>query len=205
MNSNDKKVTFAGFGILLVMIISAVALGSNTSQGEEGTSSTPADILDDFTLNRTTESFSGELQEGAAQTFEIDLQGGLLKNLTATLTWEDESELAGRPRIRRYENQPDTFSLSVSDVEGNNTDEDSGSNPMDGEGEISARISNEDQELVRLLDTEYQGEVWSVDVTMVTSGGWTPMIGIIGFNDGGNSFSLVVDYEYYDISELRGD
>ena len=196
MNSNDKKVTFAGFGILLVMIISAVALGSNTSQGEEGTSSTLADILDDFTLNRTTESFSGELQEGAAETFEIDLQGRLLKNLTATLTWEDESELSGRPRIRRYENQPDTFSLSVSDVEGNNTDEDSGSNPMDGEGEISARISNEDQELVRLLDTEYQGEVWSVDVTMVNSGGWTPMIGIIGFNDGGNSFSLVVEYEY---------
>ena len=205
MNSNDKKVTFAGFGILLVMIILAVILGSNTSQGEEGTSSTPEDFLDDFTLNRTTKSFSGELAEGAVQTFEIDLEGGLLKNLTATLTWEDESDLGGRPRIRRYENQPDSFSLSVSDIEGNNTDEDSGANSVGGQGEVSARIAIGDTEIVKLLDTGYQGEIWSVDVTMVSSGGWTPMIGIIGFTDGGNSFSLVVEYEYYDISELRGD
>jgi hypothetical protein len=66
-------------------------------------------------------------------------------------------------------------------------------------------ITNEDKDLVSLLDTEYNGEVWSVDVTMVSAGAWTPMIGFIGFTDEGNSFSLVVEYEYYEISEIRGD
>ena len=205
MNSNDKKVTFAGFGILFIMLITAVIFGSNASEGEEGTPSLPADILSRYTMNRTTDSKSGDLAAGASQTFDFDLTGKLLRNITARVTWQDEQDLPGRPRIRRYENRPDTFALTLSDMEGNITDENSGSNPQGGEGEVEVKVTIGDEELVTLLDSEYDGEVWSVEVTMVDAGMWAPNIGLIGFTDPGNSFSLVVEYEYYELSMLRGD
>ncbi len=205
MNSNDKKITFVGFGVLFLMIITALVFGSNVSEGEQGRSSLSADILKDYPINRTTESFSGDLNAGASQTFEIDLSGKLLKNISATLTWSDEQDLAGRPRIRRYDNQPDTFSLSVSDLEGNITDEGSASNPQGNEGTVTVMITNDDADLVMLLDGGYEGETWAVDVTMVDAGMWAPRIGVIGFTDNGNSFSLVVEYEFYEILELRGE
>ncbi len=205
MNSNDKKITFVGFGVLFLMIITALIFGSNISGGEEGRSSLPEDILKGYPMNTTTESYSGDLNAGASQTFELDLAGKLVKNITATLTWTDEQDLSGRPRIRRYDNQPDTFSLSVSDVEGNITDKDSASNPQGNEGTVTAMITNEDSDMVQLLNGDYQGETWSVEVTMVDAGMWAPRIGVIGFTDNGNAFSLVVEYEFYELSELRGD
>jgi hypothetical protein len=205
MNSNDKKVTFAGFGILLIMIISALIFGSNATEGEQGKTSLAGDVFKDFQVNRTTESFSGELDQGASHTFSIDLSGKLLKNITATLTWTDESDLPGRPRIRRYENNPDTFSLEISDENGTHVESASGSNPQGREGDIRAKLAVNNSALAELFETEYDGETWTVDVTMVTAGGWSPQIGFIGFTDPGNSFSLVVEYEFYDIKLIRGE
>jgi len=205
MNSNDRKVTFAGIGVLLVMLISALLFGSNASGGEGGGGSSTTDILLGYVLYTDKVSFSGDLSEGSSETQEMDLSGMLVKNISVTLTWTDESKPPGRPRIRQYTNAPDTFSVSISDMSGNRTSSDTGANPPGQEGSISLQLSIPDEDLLKLLDEDYQGEVWTVLVSMEDAGNWAPRIGIIGFNDPGNSYSLVVDYEYYKLAEIRGE
>jgi hypothetical protein len=205
MNSNDKKVTFLGIGVLFAMLLIAVIFGSNASGGGDDDDRDPDDPFGKFTLYTERFSDSGDLQEGASQMSDMDLNGKLVRNVTATVTWTDETDPPGRPRIRQYTNQPDTFSLSMSDTGGNFSGSDQGANAQGQQGEVMVQISIEDQVLTEMLDQGYEGAMWSAEVTMVEAGIWTPRLGVLGLTDPGNSYSVVIEFEYYDIVEIRGD
>ena len=92
MNSNDRKVTFAGIGVLLVMLISALLFGSNASGGEGGGGSSTTDMLLGYVLYTDKVSFSGDLSEGSSETQEMDLSGMLVKNISCLLYTSDAAD-----------------------------------------------------------------------------------------------------------------
>lgn len=202
MNSNDKKVTFFGIGVLILMLGLSLLFGSNATGGEGRGNGHGMDPFKDNTLYSETIKLSGDLDEGATSTHDIDTAGKLIKNLTAKLTWEDESDLPGRPRIRQYNNQPDTFGMTISDISGNFSEEGTGTNPEGSEGTIELDLSINNTVLKDMVNSETS---WTISVDMVSAGMWSPRIGIIGFTDPGNAYDLDVTIEYYDLVEIVGE
>lgn len=202
MNSNDKKVTFLGLGILFMMILVSVIFGSNASSSEEGGGGSNEAPFAEMNLMNGNEKSPGELDVGASDQKNVDMEGVLIRNITATVTWQDESSIPGRPRIRQYTNQPETFSLSISDSTGNFSMRSSGSNPVGGQGEVTVEISLTDEDLLQMMEMDNIVSSWVIEVTLDESGGWTPRFGMIGIADGSNAYSLDIDYEYYDILKM---
>jgi len=185
----------AGIAVLVVMLATSFVLGENV-RTRSPTTTPPGTQFLKYPIVTETKSLSGELTEGATSEEPLALSGLLIKNISATLTWEDENDPPGRPRIRRYENQPDTFALAV---QGMNVSKDaSGSNEQGGSGTVEVKIMFTTEELAKIYKAGTSGN-WTATVTLQTAGIWTPMIGIIGLTDPGNSYSLVIEYEYYDM------
>jgi len=199
MNSNDKKVTFFGFGILFLMLFISVIFGSNASSSEDGGRSSSDSPFMDMTLSNGDQKSSGELDEGASNQIDIMVEGGIVKNITVTLTWNDENSIPGRPRVRQYTNQPEDFSVSVSDSTDNFTKSGSGSNSVGDQGEIVVEISLADEDLAPFIDMETLLSTWMVEVTLENSGAWTPRLGVVDISDGSNQYSLEIEYEFYDV------
>ena len=190
MNRNDSIVSAFGLGVFLLMMVIAVVGGSNSA------GSTPPPYNPYWfagkPLQTETKSASGDLAEGASDTVALDMTGRLVRNITATLTWQDETDPPAR-RLREHTNNPDSFTMVITN--GNQSDSASGANPQDGEGSLTAGFSFTDQELAQLSNAS-----WTVTITMDNAGIWLPKIGVgvIGLTDPGNAYSLSVGYEYYD-------
>jgi hypothetical protein len=141
------------------------------------------------------------LSVGETYTITISEEiGQIIKNFTARLSWSDESDPPGRPRLRRYENQPDTFSLRIMAPDGNSSDV-QGQNSIGGTGDLEIRESFEDDYLSQLMEEGIVGQGnWTIDITLTSSGIWTPVLGpgVLGLSDGANEYSLSVEFEYYD-------
>ena len=206
MNRYDKMVRNVGIGIFVLMLVTSIIFGSNQASSRSGSQNPMDNILQGMPLQRSTAGDTGDLRVGETYTLTISQQPGeLIKNLTAKLSWTDESDPPGRPRIRRYENQPDTFSLRVILPDGNSSD-DQTANPMGGTGLLEITGSLEDLYLIEVLNSNRAGEGnWTIEVSLVSTGMWTPVLGpgIIGLTDNANGFSLAVDYEYYDLESAE--
>jgi len=207
MNKNDRLVRNVGIGVFLLMLLTSIifgGMGGSTGSDEGGDDK---DFLKGLILKRGTTAREEELAESGSIEIEIEEIGIIIKNMTVKLSWTDESEPPGLPRLRRYENQPDSFSVQLTESNGNTTTE-RGTNPMGSPGTIEISVSLEDSELGELYRAGASGNgTWSVEVTLVDCGMWTPVLGpgIIGLTDSGNGFSLSIDYEYYDISGDEGE
>jgi hypothetical protein len=201
MNRYDKVVRNFGIVILILMIGSSVVLGSNdVEKGSSGSSEGPK-VFEGVPLQRSTTAESGRLSVGETYTITISEEiGQIIKNFTARLSWSDESDPPGRPRLRRYENQPDTFSLRIMAPDGNSSDV-QGQNSIGGTGDLEIRESFEDDYLSQLMEEGIVGQGnWTIDITLTSSGIWTPVLGpgVLGLSDGANEYSLSVEFEYYD-------
>jgi hypothetical protein len=117
----------------------------------------------------------------------------VIRSINVTLTWSDESDIR---RLRLYENQPDTFSVSIIDPEGKVLKEKSGSNPRNGEGRIDIPFQMDDETMISYKDA---GD-FTVEVTLTESGNYEPRLGgsVLVINDGANSFDLVVEVRSYE-------
>ncbi len=200
MNKNDKLVRNVGIGVFILMLtLSFLMSGSGDSEGS-GVSINVKNPFEGIPLQKTTASDSGSLPASRSFIMEISEEGSMIKNVTARLSWTDESSPPGLPRVRRYENQPDTFSLHIIAPDGNSTDV-RGKNPAGGSGDLEVIFSLEDEVLAQLMEQSNE-TAWSVMVTMEDAGMWKPMLGpgLIGLTDSGNDFSLSVDYEYYNMA-----
>jgi hypothetical protein len=201
MNRYDKVVRNIGIAILILMIGSSVVLGrNNVDEGSSGSSEGPM-VFDGVPLQRSTAAESGRLSVGETHTITISEENGqIIKNFTARLSWSDESSPPGRPRLRRYENQPDTFSLRIMAPDGNSSDV-QGQNSIGGTGDLEIAESFDDDYLSQLMEDEIVGNGnWTIDITLTSSGMWTPVLGpgVLGLSDGVNEYSISVEFEYYD-------
>lgn len=159
-------------------------IGSSGNSGED----LPRELRD-FVEIQTKSNMPGDLNEGSSSQMTIEnTEDRVLKSFNYRLTWKDETDPPGRPRVRRYDNQPDEFSVRVLSPEGNSTVlaiSDGSSGTLTGSHELN--------------NSEIQGSFrtgnFTIEVTLINAGDWTPSIGIglVGLNDPGNSYELVLD------------
>jgi hypothetical protein len=202
MNRYDKIVRNIGILILILMIGSSWVLGNNNVEESTSGNAEGSKIFEGIPLQRSTAAESGSLSVDETYTLSISEETGqIIKNFTARLSWSDENDPPGRPRVRRYENQPDTFSLRVMAPDGNSSD-DQGQNTIGGTGDLEITRSFEDEYLSQLMEDGIAGNGnWTIDVTLTSSGIWTPVLGpgVLGLSDGVNDYSLSIEFEYYDL------
>lgn len=200
LKKNDTIVGSFGAGVFLVMMVSAL-VGGTDIVGPPTPPDDPGWWVDQPLL-KGTDTEPGQLAAGASMTKEYGSMDTIIRTINATLTWSDETDPPAR-RIRRHENQPDAFTLTIGTA--NRSTSDSGSNPQGGEGRIAVSLTFTDNELYDMGG--YQNI--SVTVSLDTTGIWLPVIGLgqVGLKDDGNAFDLLIEYDYYQlelISEGQG-
>jgi len=161
------------------------------------TSGTSGDTvnLGSYVIEEETITKSEYLSEGNFFTipFTSEEQKYLTK-LTVNLTWTDEPDIQ---RLRLYENQPDTFSVEVNGP--NTTASDSGANPRDGQGEISAAISIPSGDIPGIISTEGHNYTVAVLITMVEADNYLPRAGAgaVGLLDEGNQCDFEITIAWF--------
>ena len=143
----------------------------------------------DFVEMRGTISTSSEITERSNEPFRIIAnESKVIKKLSIRVTWEDET---GRPtRLRTYQNQPDTFSVTLVYPDGNSTH--IGEND---DGTITGDVPFNETEMMRLYDL---GD-FSLVVSCVEAGDWEPRLylGILpAIPDTGNVVDIQIEETY---------
>ncbi|MGA1822007.1 MAG: hypothetical protein ACMUIG_05725 [Thermoplasmatota archaeon] len=201
MNKHDRVVLVTGIIVVAAMLLSAFALGSNESAS--GAVDNIANRWFDKMETKIESFSSSSLMTGAGQTdsHEIDGSERAIKNITATVTWQDEADIQ---RVRMYQNQPDQFSVEIFNTTGASVASATGRNDRaanGGTGEITAEVSLDEEELDRLMDSGN----WMVEVTLDSIGDYEARLGIglwpITPEDTGNEYEIKIDVEYYDLAE----
>ena len=114
----------------------------------------------------------------------------VIQKISITVTWEDESE-PPQPRIRRYQNQPDSFTGTLIWPDDNNT-------PLqeDFEGRLSLDLSLSDEQVEEMFG---MGD-FLLRITCTSAGDWEALIrpfDILTLPDDGNSVSINIDVTYW--------
>lgn len=206
--SRNGKVTGAGLtGVTIIVLVlifgTTSALGFKSydvltvTEGDQE----PSGEFDLEQYNSINENVidSMYLDEGGSQNYFLNSSSkNVIQRVRITVQWTDEAEPPAS-RIRPYENQPDTFNVSI---EGENLSTSSSkSNPMGGSGTITLDAD---------LDNNYLNEVMgqfniTVTVEMQDAGMWVPSIGpgIIGLSDSGNEYNIKIELSRLQSSDFR--
>lgn len=179
--------------VLVVLVLGTVIAGIPVNAPATEAESGDPDVFDTtgYSEMEETHSESNEmLPEGESTIYSFESSAEkVLIGLDVTLTWEDEDEKPGRPTIRRYTNQPDTFSVGVNGA--NISVEGTDSNVVNQAGTIILNFN-----IPEANYTAINGEFGvDVTVTMVDAGMWTGF-GILGFTDPGNGYDIQVGLKY---------
>lgn len=191
----DKKgVSIVAIGLIPVVLISTFTLGSYTfyppvEKEEEEWVFDPNDynIIAGF-----SDEITGSLQDGGSDTPTISIQleeGQYLQSITCKLTWRDETD----PNAL-LENQPDEFSLSVSDESNEHSDSGQTANSHGSEGSITIGFDFEHHTEDSLNGT---GD-WEVEITLESCGDSEGRLAIWTQPDNSNSYTLEITTEVYD-------
>jgi dipeptide/tripeptide permease len=136
-------------------------------------------------------SSSGHSDENTDTTFEVEVPGSNMVNVTFTLKWTDEPDI--RRLVRVYENQPDEFGLEVTAPNGTVEISSLVKNPPGAEGSVSVSVK---------LDPGKPGEdsnpgPFSVTVRCGTCGDLTNPYSATLYTDTGNDWELEISHTYY--------
>ncbi|MDG6224198.1 MAG: hypothetical protein QCI82_01655 [Candidatus Thermoplasmatota archaeon] len=207
MKGYDRYVVISGTVFLFMIVITSLMFGANVG-GDGGDRPVEKGYLEPLELKKETISNVGQLDEGIEDLITIAQTGKAIRNVSAVLTWVDESDRPGMPRLRRYENQPDTFELRTQPPVGNGSSQ-TAQNPVNSEGRIELSHSHTLDELYTMIDEARSSQNstlpdWELAVKLVSAGNWVPVLPpkFIGYIDDSNSYILEVTIEYYDISGL---
>jgi membrane protease YdiL (CAAX protease family) len=119
-------------------------------------------------------------------------EGKYVKSVSATLTWTDEPDR--RNFLRTYENNPDTFSMTISGLNITATQE--GTNIYGQEGSITATIDIPTDDIQSAVDELMGNYEVTLDITMVDAGGFFTRFGVFGYSDTGNDYNYEISVVY---------
>lgn len=174
---------------LVLIVIATMAMGTQDFMLLVPTGPPPSqDTFDISTWEgmEETRQGSGQLQEGASFEDVLTTQEEMLiRSVSLELRWTDEQDIR---RIRLYENQPDTFSLTIVGPDPNMTKTMTGENTRGGDGILSVDMSFSDDDIRSFMDEG--GYNVSYTITLVETGMYLPRLGpgFIGLIDSGNSY-----------------
>jgi hypothetical protein len=196
---NDKPITttsaiLAAFCVVIMVMLMGVtaALGETdlsklSTAIQEDTGGNELGKLDSFMELSENLTGTGMLNEGQSDT--IAVTSGLdkyISKITVTMTWTDE------PDNTPYENQPDTFSVTITGP--NSSDEISGSNAIGGSGTITKEFGFTYSEVAELISTE--GDEYGITclITLEEAGNQEgPFIGLFEQEDSQNAYDYTVE------------
>lgn len=195
----DKKTTvFACMLLIPVILISTFSMGALTFYGpEEDEEEIPPFIAENYNIiPGISDDFGGNLNEGGTtpETFNAEMEeNNFMQSITFELRWQDEEDIkrVGVSPLT-WENQPDEFSLTVTQGE-NFTKTDRGSNTHGSEGSITITF---DFEHDNIESTNGTGE-WLIEITLVNCGDFTNPPLPTTYPDSSNSFDLSITTEIY--------
>jgi len=180
------------FCVMVCALLMVAAIGAGVIYEEDTSDGDSDSVIDLSGYEESSETLSGggTLDEGQSEMVPVTSENGsYIKSVTVTLTWTDEPD--ERIFIRTYENQPDTFSVTVSGPNGSLvTQEDS--NPPGGQGTITATLSFEREEIEMILMNDTTPYDLSVEITLVSAGN-KETIGLIALTDNSNEYSYSID------------
>jgi hypothetical protein len=188
--------------VAFCVVICAVLMGITLAVGETDLSkmvqtSEEAEGVDVGFLETLVESSeirtdSAFLSEGAESVYTNQSEKDkYFKQVQVTITWTDEPDSGGI--FLSYENQPDTFTIVIDGP--NASVEKSGSNPIGGEGRVSAELSFTLEELAEIISSE--GEEYEVTITiiMTEAGNQEHPLGLeqLEIEDEGNNYTYEIE------------
>ncbi|MEA3557722.1 MAG: CPBP family intramembrane glutamic endopeptidase, partial [Candidatus Thermoplasmatota archaeon] len=192
----------AGVTFLVLVLIfgttSAFGFDSESVLSRTSENSAPSGEFDLQEYNMADETIldSMNLDEGQSSEYALNSSSkNVIDSVKVTIRWDDESQIPVN-RLRPYENQPDTFNLTIMGQNISAIAE--ASNPPGGTGSIILEVD---------VQKDYLNEVMghfnlTVTVTMKNAGMWVPTIGpgIIVLTDHGNEYDISIE-----ISRLQSD
>ncbi len=197
--------------VVAIVIVAAVGLLAfrGGEDGDDG-GSTPSVSLADMSTFEQTVTSSNYLEEGenlaldaVAETLWGELEGGTVCFFNAVyvhVSWTDEPDQG--LLINRWENQPDTFQLVVSDREGLDEVSDVASNPRGGLGDLEliwapsgtwVGVGNSSLVAPDDVDVAWNDEV-TISIFMEEAGDFESPLGRTQA-DAGNGFSVTIEIE----------
>ncbi|MFO8050552.1 MAG: hypothetical protein R6V01_02495 [Thermoplasmatota archaeon] len=161
----------------------------------EGQDDFDPSFLKEYDDQVSVSSADGHLSEGSS--FDLIVEASdtrLIRKIDVSLDWTDEKNPPGI-RLRNYENQPDSFRITISHPDGNRTvigESDSGA--------LSGSIEFTDQDIERLYD---MGN-FTVTVTLVQAGDWEANFGFgfLSMEDDGNDYSIEINENFLSPKEM---
>ena len=134
---------------------------------------------------------SDRANENSNTPLTLSIKDENIKYVNFTLVWWDEEDEPGA------ENEPDNFAINVT-TSWNESNEVAGANPRNGEGRISLTFVNPSD--------KKENEIGTGDYEVVIRCGdcgeqWESSTGLIGENDSGNDWTLIVEY-VFDVSSM---
>ncbi len=194
---HKKKTSIASYLIIPLLVYGVFSMESSQNMlGEKdiqriigSIDSVPIDpdVIDEYMEKTDSIIGSEELNEGSSKTIIIPSnQTNVIKSVNIDLKWTDEQDMSSL-RLRRFENQPDSFSLNL-DYQ-NGTAGDSGD-----AGSLSIEIEFTIDEMKTLFG---KGN-FTVTVTLDDAGDWVPPFGpgFITVPDTGNSYDITIQIVY---------
>jgi hypothetical protein len=181
--------------VLFIFIVSGIILGATVSMGvippsaDEPAVSEVADV-ENWIVSEEVITGSSHLEEPDNETLEAFIweEEKYIKSVTVTITWTDE------PDIRlRYQNQPDTFELSIDGPI--YSDEARAANTQGGQGSISAQISYSNDETSQIF-ADLENPQINISVQLIEAGNQETNIGFTYYEDSGNDYNYEIIVEW---------
>ncbi|MFW3146677.1 MAG: lysostaphin resistance A-like protein [Thermoplasmatota archaeon] len=186
--------------VVLFGLTSAVGLKSldKLYPSEERTGPSGDFVLEEFTQTSDTVLMDGDMDVGDTETVALNSTSWkIIKEVEFLLSWQDEAEKPGRPTIRPYTNNPDTFRLTITAP--NITATDQAVNTEGGSGSVRIIVKVNDS---AIMETFGKYDVVAT-IEMVEAGGWFSPLAILGWNDPGNTYDLQMNVKYLENSALE--
>lgn len=182
MGKVDRIIRSGAIPVAAIVFIPCV-FGAALSMGEDKfyRFEKEEEIIEGKFIHETVK-MSDWIQEGTSieKNITIDGEG---RYLNITLTWKDEDDI--NYVLRRYENSPDTFRLTVIFPSQNEISVD-GKNEHGKEGVLIININSSEME---------PGE-YKIIIECMNAGDYEGRFGITSITDEGNRCELKIDYEY---------
>lgn len=184
------------FCVLICAMILGITLAvgdtdlSKMVQASEETEGVDVGFLESLVESEETQIDSGYLNEGESSTITFKSEPEkYIQRVMVTVTWTDEPDSGGI--FIPFENQPDTFSVTISGP--NSSVDDSASNPREGEGSVTVELSFTLEELAEIISSE--GEEYEVTITIILTeaGNQESLSGLRDEEDYGNDYNYDIE------------
>jgi membrane protease YdiL (CAAX protease family) len=195
--------------IVFMFLISAIIMGLAGAFGiippdsDDESDSGNENWVNVENMEETPEQVMGSeyLNEGVTTTLTYDSEPGsvYIRSVSVTLTWTDETS-----QYPRFTNEPDTFSITISGLNGTTPITTEASNPTGGTGTVSADYSLSLDDIQDAVDNQADNYTVSVEITMVEAGDYEKTSNLPGayyYNDFGNQYDYTIDIIWLTVPE----